>query len=216
MSLDQVLIIGTKLRTARRQQALSLRELAARAEVSPSLLSQIENGKTNPSVLTLHNVATALDVPITYFFPNPDENGTHPQPTTVSKTASELRNADSVRFPTPSLTQHSPVMRPNARIGIELMGGVRWERLTPTDEEHIQFLEIQYRPGAASGQAMSHHPGKEFGIVLQGTLTLEIGFETYILTEGDSIIFDSSTPHRLLNEGTETVRAIWIDMNPVR
>ena len=216
MSLDQVLIIGTKLRTARRQQALSLRELAARAEVSPSLLSQIENGKTNPSVLTLHNVATALDVPITYFFPNPEENGTQPQPATViksAKTASELRSDDPVKFHAQVREPLFPVLHRNARIAIELMGGVRWERLTHADEDHIQFLEIHYRPGATSGLAMSHHAGKEFGIVLQGELTLEIGFESYTLTEGDSIIFDSSTPHRLINEGTETVRAIWIDMN---
>jgi uncharacterized cupin superfamily protein len=60
---------------------------------------------------------------------------------------------------------------------------------------------------------MSRHVGKEFGIVLEGELTLEIGAARHKLTAGDSIIFDSSTPHRLLNEGIETVRAIWIDMN---
>ena len=46
-----MLNLGEKLRAARMGQNLSLRELAARAEVSASLLSQIENGKANPSVL---------------------------------------------------------------------------------------------------------------------------------------------------------------------
>jgi mannose-6-phosphate isomerase-like protein (cupin superfamily) len=111
------------------------------------------------------------------------------------------------------LEQIAPVLHPNARAFIELMGGIRWERLTSSDEDHIQFLEIHYSPGATSGSVMSRHVGKEFGIVLAGKLTLEIGGERYTLTAGDSIIFDSSTPHRLLNEGTETVRAIWVDMN---
>lgn len=218
MSHEQVLVIGAKLRTARRQQELSLRELAARAEVSPSLLSQIENGKTNPSVLTLHNVATALDVPITYFFPSPDENGRQPTMAifSLNRHSGAKHGESDLQVVTTAVERHSSVLHPNERIAIELMGGVRWERLTPTDEDNIQFLEIHYRPGAASGAAMSHHVGKEFGIVLEGELTLEIGFESYTLTKGDSIIFDSSTPHRLLNHGTETVRAIWIDMTPDR
>jgi transcriptional regulator with XRE-family HTH domain len=214
MSLDHRLPIGVKLRAARREQDLSLRELAGRAKVSPSLLSQIENGKTNPSVLTLHNIATALDVPITYFFPNPAENGAQPQQLALTRGApSEIHRNDQGEDDAPALEQRSLVLHPNARAAIELMGGVCWERLTPANEDHIQFLEIHYPPGAASGSARSRHAGIEFGIVLEGELTLEIGLESYTLTEGDSIIFDSRTPHRLLNKGTQTIRAIWIDMN---
>jgi transcriptional regulator with XRE-family HTH domain len=215
MSLDHT-IIGEKLRAARRQQKLSLRDLAARAEVSPSLLSQIENSKTNPSVLTLHNIAAALDVPITYFFPDSETNGRQPQQTALTrsgKTRPELRSDDQVTFHVPVPEQQSQVLHANARVFIELMDGIRWERLTSSDEDHIQFLEIHYPTGATSGSVMSRHVGKEFGIVLEGELTLEIGAARHKLTAGDSIIFDSSTPHRLLNEGIETVRAIWIDMN---
>jgi transcriptional regulator with XRE-family HTH domain len=215
MILDHELVIGVKLRAARREQKLSLRELADRAEVSPSLLSQIENGRTNPSVLTLHNIATALDVPITYFFPNPAGDGVGPPSTlgmTSDRTAVPSRGNIQARARTVP-QQPSPVLHPNTRVAIELMSGVRWERLTPSDVDQIQFLEIHYPPGAASGSAQSQHVGKEFGIILAGVLTLEIGFDSYTLSAGDSIIFNSSSPHRLVNNGTETVRAIWIDMN---
>jgi transcriptional regulator with XRE-family HTH domain len=210
------MIIGMKLRAARRQQKLSLRGLAACAQVSPSLLSQIENSKTNPSVLTLHNIATALNVPITYFFPDSDANGNQTQQSTLmisEKATTELHSDHQAAVYAPVLDQHSPVLHPKARVFIELRGGVRWQRLTSSDEGYIQFLEIHYPPGAASGSVMSRHVGQEFGIVLEGELTLEIGQESYLLTAGDSMIFDSSTPHRLLNEGAEPVRAIWIDMN---
>jgi transcriptional regulator with XRE-family HTH domain len=214
MNGDDVLNIGAKFRAARLKQNMSLRELAARADVSPSLLSQIENGRANPSVMTLYNVAGALSVSVTYFFPDLEAK---PQPALLLRTdttASELRADyedafDGLENP----AKQSPVITPASRLAIELKGGVRWERLTASEEEAIQFLEIQYQPGASSGSTMSHHSGREFGLILEGTLKLELGFKQYILTVGDSIIFDSVTPHRLSNEGDEVMRAVWILMN---
>jgi len=54
------------------------------------------------------------------------------------------------------------------------------------------------------------HNGHEFGHVLSGTLRVIVGFDEYFLGPGDSITFPSSTPHRLVNDGSETVRAIWV------
>jgi uncharacterized cupin superfamily protein len=54
------------------------------------------------------------------------------------------------------------------------------------------------------------HNGHEFGYVLTGTLRVIVGFDEFILEPGDSITFPSSTPHRLSNDGTETVRAVWV------
>ena len=48
------------------------------------------------------------------------------------------------------------------------------------------------------------------GYVLSGTLRVVVGFDEFVLEPGDSITFPSSTPHRLSNDGTETVRAIWV------
>ena len=214
MNHDDVLNIGAKFRAARQKQKLSLRELAAKADVSPSLLSQIENGKANPSVMTLYNVAGALSVSVTYFFPDLEPQSQTSPVLRRELTASELRADyesafDGLEHP----GQKSPVITPASRLAIELKGGVRWERLTASEEENIQFLEIQYQPGASSGSTMSHHSGREFGLVLAGRLKLELGFKQYFLNTGDSIMFDSVTPHRLSNEGTDLVRAIWILMN---
>lgn len=214
MNHSDLLNIGAKFRAARQKKKLSLRELASRADVSASLLSQIENGRANPSVMTLYNVAEALSVSITYFFPDSE---TPPQPPALLRTdttASELRaDYDSVFDGLKQRMNKSPVITPTSRLAIELKSGVRWEHLTASKEEDIQFLEIQYQPGASSGSTMSHHSGREFGLILAGQLKLELGFEHYTLTEGDSIIFASITPHRLSNEGTQMVRAIWIVMN---
>ena len=207
--------IGRKLRKARKDQGLSLRDLASQAEVSASLLSQIENNRSNPSVRTLYSLATVLSLSVDYFFT--DESGVRASTGTavVEMTASEMRSSRSVggtekEFPT---AMEGPILPAAERPSIELMGGVTWSRLTPNAEEGFEILEIQYEVGAASGTARSHHSGREFGIVLEGRLKVELGFEEYELGPGDSTIFESSVPHRLSNNGDEPVRAIWVVMD---
>src|SRR5512136_1739936 len=89
--------IGEKLRAARRQQKMSLRELAIKAEISASMLSQIETGKTYPSVRSIYSIAAALAVPVDYFFPDqvsPEAVASDSVPTVPGEmTASELRDA---------------------------------------------------------------------------------------------------------------------------
>jgi uncharacterized cupin superfamily protein len=93
---------------------------------------------------------------------------------------------------------------------IELKGGVTWSRLTALAESGAEFLEITYAPGSMSGANMSHHEGREFGLILAGELVIELGFESYTLHEGDSIIFESTVPHRLINRGDRPMRAVWV------
>ncbi|GAB4422448.1 MAG: helix-turn-helix domain-containing protein [Anaerolineae bacterium] len=216
-----MLNLGEKLRAVRVSKNLSLRELAARAEVSASLLSQIENGKANPSVRSLHSIADALSMPVDYFFPS--GNSTEARATADGElspenlTPGELRAAQDANLIDDAdlgfdekRPSKEPVVRALNRPTIDLLGGITWERLTPGPEENIEFLQICYEVGAKSGEKMSHHNGREFHYVLAGELLLELGFERYLLQAGDSIIFDSTTPHRLSNGGTVPMRAITV------
>ena len=54
--------MGERLRAVRRERGLSLRDLAKRLDVSPSLISQVETGRASPSVSTLYAMAQALSV----------------------------------------------------------------------------------------------------------------------------------------------------------
>ncbi len=214
-SQQPVLLIGEKLRAAREREKLSLRELAARADMSASMLSQIETGKVYPSMRSMYNIATALALPIDYFFPETGLN-TPVRAALEDTTASDLReaelngeidtNASGFIIARPS----TPVVQAHARQTIALRGGIEWARLTANAEESAEFLELTYAPGATSGESLSHHSGREFGLVLEGELTVELGFERYTLKEGDSIIFDSSTPHRLTNACGKPMRALWV------
>lgn len=219
--------IGKKLHAARRAQRLSLRKLAEKAEVSASLLSKIENGRANPSVRSLHSIADALAVPVNYFFPAQEPEA---KPAREIDPTSEALNGVSLNhlqageaatligqvdlgFENGSPQPERRVVRANARPTIELLGGVTWSRLIPAPEAGLEVLEICYDVGANSGQKMTHHTGREFHLVLQGELLLELGFERYLLKAGDSIIFDSPTPHRLSNAGPVAMRAISMIFN---
>jgi uncharacterized cupin superfamily protein len=102
------------------------------------------------------------------------------------------------------------VVHATSRPTIELKGGVTWSRLTALAEADAEFLEITYAPGATSGVNMSHHEGREFGLILAGELVVELGFEAYTLAPGDSLVFDSTTPHRLSNKSSQPTRALWV------
>lgn len=219
--------IGEKLRHARQEQGLSLRELAAKIEVSASLLSQIEHGKSNPSVQTLHCLADALSLSVDYFFPATERaNQDALERMAIQLTPSQMRlqqieaeqgQPQSMRVSELSkapisgertVELASPILRAQARAVIELQGNVTWSRLTPSKERGQEFMEIYYEAGAASGERMSHHRGREFFLVLEGELTLDLGFEQYVLQPGDSAIFDSETPHRLSNLTEKPMRAV--------
>src|SRR3954463_1322302 len=108
--------VGQRLRSERERRGVSLRELARRLEISPSALSQIETGRSRPSVGTLYAIVSELDMSLDELF--------------GSRMATDAR---------PSRAAHtgegrSLVQRRDERKGLDLESGVRWERLTPTPE----------------------------------------------------------------------------------
>jgi transcriptional regulator with XRE-family HTH domain len=192
--------IGPQLRAHREKRELSLRELARRLEISPSALSQFETGKSRPSVATLYAIVTELGASLDELF------GVAAQPAT-SPLASPVREP-ARNGPTP-LT--GPVQSASSRVAIELDTGVRWERLTSTPDPQADFLYVVYDVGGAScqGDSLIRHSGREYGLVLSGTLEVTVGFDRHELGPGDSISFDSTIPHCLRNVGSEPVRGVW-------
>ena len=220
-NLEYARVIGEKLRAVRQQQQMSLRELAEKASISASMLSQIETGKAYPSVRSIYSIAAALSLPVDYFFPEQNEDrsaASYSEANTTSDlTASEMREAAAGRVITekfaPIEAAVANVLHTDARPTIQLQGGVAWSRLTAAAENNIEFLEITYACGATSSANLSHHAGREFGLILEGELVIQLGFEQFTLHAGDSIVFDSTTPHRLTNKGNQAMRALWVVWN---
>lgn len=197
--------VGERLRAERQSHGLSLRELADRLGVSPSLISQIETGRARPSVSTLYALAGQLGVSLDdLLFLDPDRaNGL---------SGGDARGAEpTAGQPASGPDGSGPVQKARSRKRIRLASGVTWERLTTTSETGTEFLYVIYEVGGASSpeREFQRHGGHEWGFVLRGRLTVTIGFEDHDLGPGDSISLDSTTPHRLYNRGDQPVHAIW-------
>ena len=188
--------LGSRLREERERARISQRELARRLGVSASLISQIESGQSKPSVSTLYAIVTELDVSLDDVFRVHD-----------ARAVDRHRRGRRVR----QRGRRGPVVHPTERHVVELDSGVIWERLTSHEHEDVDFLHVIYDVGgsSASDERLMRHPGREYGYVLSGRLGVQLGFERHELGPGDSIAFDSTTPHRLWNLGDEAVHGIW-------
>ena len=184
--------VGNRLRTERERRGISLRELARRVGVSPSLVSQIELDRVNPSVSTLYALVTELGMTMSDVF----GDGAQASPRVLPG----WRDAEGL------------VANPETRRVINLASGVRWERLTPHSDPDVEFLYVVYPVGAEScpEDALVTHGGREYGYVSSGRLGVRVGFDEYELGPGASIAFDSSSPHRLWAIGGEPVHAVWV------
>jgi transcriptional regulator with XRE-family HTH domain/quercetin dioxygenase-like cupin family protein len=219
--------VGERLRSRRKQRGLSVRETARRIGVSASLVSMIENGKARPSVSTLYALVQELDLALDTLLdgsgtPSDHEISGTPTPTPLNgQHGPRLTSLNAATLNSPLPTSSDPagkllsaplVQRGDKRDALPLEGGVLWERLTPRDVPGGDFLQITYDVGCASSPEGTYqtHGGHEFGLVVTGRLAVSVGFETIELNPGDSIYFDSSNPHRLVNIGDEPAVGIWI------
>ncbi len=179
------------MRQERHRKGMTVREIARRVGVSPSLISQIERDKVNPSVSTLWGLVTVLGLTMGDLFSEEAPPGVQPTST-----------------PHPS----GPATLPGHRAVINLETGVHWERLTAGSDPIVEFLTVEYPPGAAScdENSLVRHGGKEYGYVVSGRLGVRIGFDEYELGPGMAISFDASAPHRLWAIGSQPAEAIWV------
>jgi len=193
--------VGRRIREHRVESNVSLRELARRLGISPSAISQIETGKSRPSVSTLYSIVTELGMSLDELFSGEGAK----QLRRRSPRPAELPAAE---MPTRG-ERH--VQRAASRLGIELESGVRWERLTPHPDPGADFLYVVYDVGGASADCdrFNRHSGREYGLLISGRIQVTVGFDEYELGPGDSICFDSTVPHRLRNVGDEPAIAVW-------
>lgn len=212
--------LGPRLRLVRVSRRLSVRELARRVGCSASLISQIERGVSVPSVGVLYSLATELGSSLDYLLFG---SGTGPEGVSAETPAAGAAGGSEAARPARTAEGQAAegqaaappaaiVQRGCDRRIIDLASGVRWERLTPQPEAMTDFLEVIYSPAGHSADERRplRHDGREYGLIISGTLQANVGFESYELGPGDSIAFDSSTPHEYLNKTGEVVHAIWV------
>jgi transcriptional regulator with XRE-family HTH domain len=198
-------VLGGKLRAERERQGLTVREMARRVDVSPSLVSQIERGLVTPSVGTLYSMTAELGLAMDELFTETERGSA------AAEQGAMPRNANAA----PPRRAQTVIQHGRNRQHIRLAGGVVWERLTAEPDDQVEFLYVRYEAGAESCPENSffRHGGKEYAYLLEGRLGLQIGFDRYELGPGDSVSFESHNPHRLWAIGDEPATAIWVIIN---
>lgn len=174
--------LGRKLRLRRSIKGHSLQEVADKAEISIGLLSQIERGMTTPSLKSLRQICAALDMPVGWLFDVPD--GEH----------------------------EDVVVRAGAR-RIMTLGpkGMTKELLSSDAVPGIQMIRIVVQPGGSSGELpYNNESGSKCGVVLTGTLGLEVEGQAYTLAAGDSFAFLATKLARFWCIGDQAVDLIWV------
>lgn len=171
--------IGKKLKERRLERGLSVRKAAALAEITPSMLSQMENGQANPSINTLRAVARVLELPLYELFRSEEsaEIVVHPHQRRVIADGGE--------------------------------NGVRYELLTRDNRGSIEFCLMVIAAGGSSCAAPESHSGEETAYVLGGEGTLEADGLEYRLAAGDSLRIAPMAKHIWRNTGGEELRVIF-------
>jgi len=206
--------LGQRLRAAREQKNIGLRELARQLGVSPSLISQIETGKTEPSINTLFAMVSELELSVNEIVFDPTRETARPS----TRVTPRARSASARRVVGPAAADPpgSPVQRSTNRTAISLESGVGWDRLTARPDHNVDFLLLRYPPGSESTppHSLMRHNGTEYAYLISGELKLTLGFDQHVLTPGDSICFESTTPHGYRNDSEIPAVGVWFVVEP--
>ena len=178
---------GDKIRSVRERRSLTLRDVAEKAGVSESLVSQIERNRVSPAIDTLLALADALEMDLEYLF-------------------ADLKKDRALK-----------IVRKRERSSFKTKPGILYERLAQMEEQGgdgIEAYVITIEPGAETGNAEYGHPGWELGVVESGQAELTVGNRTHILKSGDSVSFKADSPHILVNSGSTPLRMFWVMTPP--
>lgn len=179
---EALAVIGARIRDLRIQRGYTLQSLADATGLSPSMLSLVERGKTSPSIGSLIVICSGLGV--------------------------QMGDVLAHR----AAPQRDPVSRVEDQPVFRSPEGVLRQILADDRHRGIEFAINTYRPRTGSAPSPLHHAGFEYGIVLEGELTVELDNTKYILRAGDLISYESSRFHRIWNYGKSKARALWINL----
>jgi transcriptional regulator with XRE-family HTH domain len=166
--------LGPRIRALRQARNITLRELAGRAGVTESFLSQVEREVTSPSIASVQKIARGLDLAIAELFTEEVPHGRL------------VRRGDRRRIAYPGL------------------GAVDEFLTSGLDGRMQVILSTIEPGGGTGDEAYAHESDEEVVIVLSGTLELWVQDERYVLEAGDTVTYSSRLKHRNRNIGTGT------------
>lgn len=177
MQEDIIIQISNRLKDIRKEKNITLQELAEMAGVTKSMLSQVENSRSVPSLSVLLNLIKALDIDLNEFFKNIT---LIPASKVVVKKQKDYQSFE----------------KENAE-------GFHYQRIfaTTVNDYHIDFVLLRLEANARRPMVVTN--ALEFKYVIQGKVCYTIGDNDYLLEKGDSMFFDANELHNPASIGEE-------------
>jgi transcriptional regulator with XRE-family HTH domain len=173
--------IGKRIKKIREEQHLTLKNVEAKAGISATHISEIERGKTSPTIGALIRIADALERDPAYFIEDEELSD-------VSFVAFEDRRQCTLGR-CPGMAEMLTKSIPSGKINAQL---------------------ITMSPAPLRDVAIHSHEGDEAALVLEGKVRFMIAEEAYSLGEGDSIYFLANQDHGYANASeSEQAKMIW-------
>lgn len=171
-------VVGQNLKQMRTRRNLSLEALAKLSTVSRAMLSQIEAGRSVPTINVVWKIARAFGVPFSAMIAEPD--------------------VEHMRV----------LRREETKVLNSANGEFSSRALFPFDgQRNAEFYELRLKPRGLE-EAEAHAPGTVENLVLvEGVLEIRVLDEVKRLAPGDSILFAADQPHAYSNPGKEPALA---------
>lgn len=177
--------VGSTIKKIRKEKNITIKDLATKAKITSSMLSQIEHGTANPSLNTIRTIAQVLDVPIFKFFIVQEDL----KPNTIIKKSSERMHIK---------TDKTDI-----------------EMLNPKfNDTSIEFMVMTLYPGQDSSSESISHIGEEVDFIESGKALLFIEDECYEVEQGDTINIAPNVKHRWINNSNEPVVVYFVVTPP--
>ncbi|MBE6932780.1 MAG: cupin domain-containing protein, partial [Ruminococcaceae bacterium] len=178
---NQLLDIALRIREMREIFGFSTAEMAKRTDISEDLYIQYEAGRLDLPFTFMHKCAMAFGVELTV-----------------------LLEGQTAKLSSYAVTRKSqgPVTASEDGITIQSMAALFRQKLATPYWVTYEYSEaLQHEPIHTTT-----HAGQEFDLVIKGTLKVRVGDHVEVLHEGDSIFYNSSTPHGMIAaEGADCV-----------
>lgn len=173
---DDILIqISNRIKERRRERNITVQELATRANVSKGLISQIENSRTIPSLIVLIDIIKSLDIDLNVFFKDIYNKTENTEP--IIK-----RKADYEHFEK------------------EDAEGFHYQRIFTRSIKNstVDIVILELKPG--SHRELVQTEAYEYKYILSGDVEYQINDKSYLLNQGDSMLFDGRMAHTPKNK----------------
>ncbi len=192
-TMDTSKIVGEKIKSLRESQAISREELAQRSGLAIEQVERIENNIDLPSLAPLIKIARVLGVRLGTFLDDQDETG----PAICRKSEA----SDTISF---------------SNNAIQSRKHMEYHSLSKSKaDRHMEPFIIDVAPTDDTDFVLSSHEGEEFIMVMEGTMEISYGKNTYLLEEGDSIYYDSIVPHHVHAYQGQAAKILAVIYTPV-